>query len=155
MYNCGSILFIEWGIEMKEIPMPYIKTNQAGIVLFSLLAIIFQLPILLVILWVIQALGLFLGSKANLFIQLAKPLLKRKIAGAETQANELTRFNNSLGMIFLTLSLICYGLGWTMATYVFAGMLALAALMAICGFCIGCTVYFQYKQFKARRKFNI
>lgn len=135
---------------MKEIPLPYVKMNQTGIVLFSVFAIVFQEPLLLIALWIIQAAGLLLGMKANLFIQLSKPLLQNRIAGAETQALELLRFNNSLGMIFLTLSLISIGFGWSVAGYIFAGMFALAAFAAICGYCIGCTVYFQFKQFNIK-----
>ncbi|MGO4271247.1 DUF4395 family protein [Paenibacillus sp. TAF58] len=34
------------------------------------------------------------------------------------------------------------------AGYMFACMFAIAAFLSVCGFCIGCLVYYQYKQFK-------
>lgn len=136
---------------MKEIPVPLVRTNQTGIVLFVLLAAAFRQPLLIVLLWVIQVIGLVGGARANLFILLLKPLLAPRLAGAKTEAAELQRFNNSIAVILLTLSVAGFALGWNIAGYVLAGIVALAAFTAICGYCIGCTLYYQYKQFKARR----
>ena len=136
---------------MKEIPEPYVKANQIGIVLFVILTAVFDQPYLLLALLVIQVVGLLTGK--NLFVLLAKPFLKVK--GAPTQAQELQRFNNTLAVIFLTLSLLSFLIQLPFLGYIFAAMLFLAAFAAICGYCIGCTVYFQYKQFKARRKLRM
>jgi len=132
-----------------EIPMSYVKANQTGIVLFVILAFLIS-PWILLALWLIQVVGLLTGGRYNLFVRIAQPFLPTK--GGETQAAELTRFNNSLAVIFLTLSLLALSLGWTIAGYVFAAMLLIAAGVALLGYCIGCTIYFQYKQFLARRR---
>ncbi|MGF7030725.1 hypothetical protein J2T17_001630 [Paenibacillus mucilaginosus] len=132
---------------MKDIPIPYVRANQAGMVLFVLLAVVFQLPVLIVALWAIQVLGLWQGVRANLIVQLAAPLLRQRIAGAPTESPELQRFNNSIVVGLLTLSLISFWIspgGWI--GYLFAGMVALAALAAICGFCVGCFLYYQLKR---------
>ncbi|SDS94297.1 protein of unknown function [Paenibacillaceae bacterium GAS479] len=136
---------------MKEIPIPYVRSNQVGIVVFVLLTFALQWPWLIAPLWLIQVAGLMFGPKANLFIIVAKPLLTKYMAGAQTEAAELQRFNNSLAAGFLTISLILFALGWSVAAYIFLGMMFAAALVAILGYCIGCTIYFQFKQFRARR----
>jgi hypothetical protein len=133
---------------MKEIPMPYIKSNQVGIVLFVLLATFLKLPLLLALLWVIQVVGLVFGF--NLFVRIAKPLLNVK--GSNTQAAELQRFNNVLAVIFLTIAVLAFALQLTVVGYIFSFMLFVAAFAAICGYCIGCTVYYQYKQYIARHR---
>ncbi|MFD2329378.1 DUF4395 domain-containing protein [Cohnella sp. GCM10020058] len=135
---------------MKEVPMPYIKSNQTGIVLFAVLSFFFAPLWLLAILWLIEVVGLATGGKYNLFVRIAKPWLKT--AGKETQALELARFNNTLAVIFLSLAVLSFSLGWTIAGYAFAVMLLAAAGAALLGYCIGCTVYFQYKQLLARRR---
>lgn len=135
---------------MKEIPEPYVKANQTGIVLFVILTAVFNQPYILLLLWIIQLLGLLTGK--NAFVLLAKPFLR--IQGKPTQALELQRFNNVLAVLFLTLSLIFFALQLPVLGYIFAAMLFLAAFVALCGYCIGCTVYFQYKQFKARRRIH-
>ncbi|MGF7050224.1 hypothetical protein J2T13_004749 [Paenibacillus sp. DS2015] len=133
---------------MKEIPEAYVKTNQTGIVLFVVLTALFNQPYILLALWLIQIIGLLTGK--NVFVLLAKSFLK--VEGRATQAVELQRFNNKLAVGFITLSLLGFLLQLPIVGYVFAGMLFVAAFVAICGYCIGCTLYFQYKQFKALRR---
>jgi cobalamin synthase len=129
---------------MQEIPMPYVKANQVGIVLFVVVSIALQTPWLLAVLWAIQVAGLLTRGRFNLFVRIAKPFLRTE--GKETQAEVLQRFNNTLAVIFLTLSLISFALGWTAAGTVFAVLLLAAAGVALLGYCIGCTMYYQYKR---------
>ncbi|MHA7965212.1 DUF4395 domain-containing protein [Paenibacillus sp. CAU 1782] len=136
---------------MKEIPVLFVRSNQAGIVLTLLIAITLQLPWLVAALWLIQAVGLAFGPKANLFIAAIRPFGAAKAASGPTEAAELQRFNNSLGIGFLTLSLISFAAGWNLGGYLFAGMMGAAALAALLGYCIGCTIYFQFKQLRAKR----
>jgi hypothetical protein len=133
---------------MKEIPMPYIKANQVGIVLFVLFATLLKLPILLAVLWVIQVVGLVFGF--NVFVRIAKPFLNVK--GSGTQAVELQRFNNVLAVIFLTFSILGFAAQLSVVGYIFSAFLFVAAFVAVCGYCIGCTVYYQYKQYKSRHR---
>ncbi|MHA7583413.1 DUF4395 domain-containing protein [Paenibacillus vandeheii] len=135
---------------MREVPMRYVKANQIGIVLFVILSFLFNQPLILGALWIIQVIGLASGGKLNLFVQIGKAVLTGK--GTETQAVELQRFNNVLAVLFLTLALISFGLGWQVAGYIFSSMLLLAASAALLGYCVGCTVYFWYKQLRAGRK---
>lgn len=135
-------------ISMQEIPLPYVKANQTGIVLVLIAAFITGKPWLIAVLWLIQLAGLLLGGKWNLFVRIAKPFLNT--ANSQTQAAELTRFNNTLAVIFLTLSLASFALGWTVAAYVFAVFLFLAAGTALLGYCVGCTIYYWVKQVSAR-----
>ncbi|WP_336765324.1 DUF4395 domain-containing protein [Paenibacillus sp. USHLN196] len=135
---------------MREVPMRYVKANQVGIVLFVLLSFVFNPLVILGVLWIIQVVGLTSGGKLNLFVQIAKAVLTGK--GTETQAVELQRFNNILAVLFLSLALISFSLGWVAAGYVFSVMLLAAASAALLGYCVGCTVYFWYKQLRAGRK---
>lgn len=135
---------------MREVPMRYVKANQVGIVLFVLLSFGFNQPLILGALWIIQVVGLVSGGKLNLFVQIGKTVLKGK--GTETQAVELQRFNNILAVMFLSLALISFSLSWKVAGYAFSGMLLLAASAALLGYCVGCTVYFWYKQLRAGRR---
>jgi hypothetical protein len=137
-------------MQMREVPMRYVKANQIGIVLFVVLSFLFNQPLILGALWIIQVVGLASGGKLNLFVQIGKAVLTGK--GTETQAVELQRFNNVLAVLFLTLALISFGLGWQVAGYIFSSMLLLAASAALLGYCVGCTVYFWYKQLRAGRK---
>lgn len=131
---------------MNEIPEPYVKANQIGIVLFVIIASLFREPYVLLLLWMIQITGLIFGK--NIFVFLAKPFLK--VDSSPRQAKELQRFNNVLAVIFLTGSLLGFLVQVNWLGYGFSWMLGLAAFAAICGYCVGCTIYFQFKQYKAR-----
>lgn len=85
---------------MKDIPIPYVRSNQIGIIITLVLAIALQLPWLIAVLWAIQMAGLLFGPKANVFILAARPFLTRLVPSAQTEAAELQRFNNSLGVGF-------------------------------------------------------
>jgi hypothetical protein len=129
---------------MKEIPLPLVKSNQVGIVIVAIISIIFQNEWLVAALWVVQVLGLLFGLRLNLFVSIARPFLK--LEGKETQSAELARFNNALAVIFLSLALIFFAISQAIVAYIFVGMLAGAALLALLGYCIGCTIYYQIKR---------
>ena len=134
---------------MREIPIAFVKANQVGIVLFVVAALLIQQPFILAILLLIQVIGLLTGGKANAFVRIAKPFIRLK--SRETQAVELQRFNNVLAVLFLLVSYIGFSIGWSTLGYVAAIMLLGAASAALLGYCIGCTIYYQYKRLVARR----
>lgn len=130
--------------------MRYVKANQTGIVISVILTFAFHQPWILAALWIIQVAYLLTEGRFNLFVLVAKLVLKEK--GEETQAVELQRFNNTLAVLFLTLALVSFAFGWPIVAYAFTAMLLLAAGAALLGFCIGCTVYFWIKQIRAGRR---
>lgn len=138
---------------MTEIPMRYVHANQIGIVIFVVAAIAFQQPYVLLALFLVQAVGFVAGIRANLFVAIVRAVLRRSVVDkGQTQAAELTRFNNALALLFLAVSLVCFAIGWNIAGYVVAALLGCAALSALFGYCIGCTIYYQYKRLRAQRR---
>jgi len=135
----------------KEIPITKVRSNQLGIVLSIAIAIAIQQPWIIAIVWLIQVLTILFGPGANVFVTLLEPLAKALYRNKETEAAELVKFNLSLGITFLTLSMACLSMQWTLAAYILAGLMGVAALAALLGYCIGCTLYFQYKKYKALR----
>lgn len=130
---------------MKEVPIPYIRANQTGIIAFIILGFIIQLPLIIAILWLIELIGLF-GRNANLFILFSKPFFSRWIDRVPTQAYELTRFNNILTVVFLTLSFIFFEMGWATAGFITALIVAGASLLAMWGFSIGGFLFRRVKK---------
>lgn len=135
----------------KEIPIAKVRSNQIGIVITLIIAIVFDIQWLIAVLWLIQVLTLLLGSGANVFVTLLEPLAKQIYGNNNTEAEELVKFNLGIGLTFLTFSLACISLQWKLAAYIIAGMMGAAALAALLGYCIGCTIYYQYKKVKALR----
>lgn len=137
---------------MKEFPLPMIKANQSGIVLFVTLALAAQQPWWIFALFLIQLTGLVFGPRANLFILLSRlTLTDERLKRSGTQASELARFNQTIAVALLGLSSVFHLAGWSLAGHIAAGMVGLAALAAVAGYCIGCTIYYQYKKWRALR----
>lgn len=137
---------------IKEVPIAKVRSNQIGIVITLLIAIIAQIPWLIAVVWLVQIMTRLLGAGANAFIIILEPIGQKLYGKKNTESLELQNFNLSLGITFLTISIICISLNWTLAAYIFAGMMMLAALAALLGYCIGCTIYYQYKKYQALRK---
>ncbi|GAB2702963.1 DUF4395 domain-containing protein [Paenibacillus thermoaerophilus] len=133
---------------MQEIPIRLVKSNQTGIVISLLLFLLTSQLWIVAILWAIQLIGLVSSGRLNVFARIGA-LLPAGGSG-ETQAAELTRFNNVLAVVFLSLSLIFFAAGWNIPGYVFAVGLLGAAGAALAGYCIGCTIYYQYKRLRRR-----
>lgn len=133
---------------MKEVPIPLIRANQWVMVLGTFISIATQSTIILTIVFLIALSPVLLGSKGNLVFRLAKPLLQNKLVGAQTEEIELQRFNSIIAVMMIGVSLAIlestgHWIGW-----LFAGIVTVAATLAINGFCIGCVIYFQWKQWK-------
>jgi len=136
----------------KDIPLYKVRANQLGIFIAIALAIILQYPWLVAIVWLVQILNRLLGPGANAFIIVFELITKPIYGTKKMEAEELIRFNHLIIVILLIISLVCFGLSWTLAGYIIAGIVGFCALLAVFGFCIGCTVYFQFKKFKALRQ---
>lgn len=135
----------------KEIPLPLIKANQAGIVLFVVLGIALGLPALIYVIFLIQLISLLAGQAYNPFVAIAKVLFNSKLGNSETQAAELAKFNQTIAVALLGVASAAWLVGWSVVGYAAAAMVAVAATAALAGYCIGCTIYFQFKKWKALR----
>ncbi|MHA6531958.1 DUF4395 domain-containing protein [Paenibacillus sp. BAC0078] len=134
----------------RGIPRPLVKTNQAFIVL-SVLATWFTGQY-----WVL-ALPLAAGLSGLLFgynpvIKLAAMLLTKERSSYLLEDWDQQQFNQSIAVFCLTAGLVSFLAGWSVAAYIFTAMVAVAATVAILGFCIGCFIHYQWKMYTYRRK---
>ena len=98
---------------MKEIPLPLIKVNQAAMVLFVFLSLVFRQPLFIYAIFLIQLIALAAGARTNLLFLVAKWFLGAdRLQRSDTQAAELARFNQSIAVILLGISSAAYLLGW-------------------------------------------
>lgn len=136
--------------KVNGIPNILIKVNQALIALTVLVSLIVD-PRLLMIVFFVQLISYKYGMNYNLFVRLSTPFWRNKVNMKDVQAFELAKFNATIAVALLFVATLSAVLGWKLGAYIFGGMVAAAATAAVLGYCIGCTIYFQYKQFKARR----
>ena len=133
---------------VDDVPLHWVRANQTGILLCVIASVATQQPWVLLVALIVQLMTRWLGIKYNVFVRLFAPLLPKSL---RTESRELLRFNNLLAILFLCVTLIASALGWTILAYVSLAMLTVAVVLALSGFCLGCFMYFQWKQFRSRR----
>jgi len=132
------------------IPRPLVRVNQWSIVISVILLVITGNIIWLFI-------PLLSGMSSLLFdfhplMALAKPFLKKDFSQYVLEDKIQQRFNQTLAVIMLSLSVLSHWLGWPILTYIFAAMVFTASGVAILGFCIGCFIRYQWILMKQNRK---
>lgn len=131
------------------IPLPYVRGNQWFQIVSVLLALALNQVWILAIPLAVGVWSLIFGN--NPLFLLLRPLLNRPISDYPLEDPAQQRFNQSIAVTCLALSLLGFGLGWPVMGYAFAIMVAVAAFIAVLGFCVGCFIRLQYLKWKHNR----
>ncbi|MDQ0189206.1 DUF4395 domain-containing protein [Alicyclobacillus cycloheptanicus] len=132
-----------------SIPRPLVRTNQWFIVLSVAATWLTGFYWILALPLVAGLLGLFTGF--NPVMRFAKLFLRKAPAAYAQEDRDQQQFNQIIAVSCLVLSMLGYALHWMWLAYIFSAMVALAAFIAILGFCIGCFIRFQWTQYRYRR----
>ncbi len=135
---------------LQKVDHSALKTNQLFIIVLNVLAFILNAPILAAFVALVMGLGSALKVPGFGFVY--KYVLKPRGWMKSDVLNdnpEPHRFAQFLGFLFMTGGSIALGsgvsvLGWGLVWLV----VALAALNAFGGFCVGCAVYYWLSRFK-------
>jgi hypothetical protein len=134
---------------VRTIPRPLVRTNQWFIVLSVISSWISGQEWILAIPLLAGLLGLVFNY--NPVMRLAKLFLRKSPSSYIPEEHSQQQFNQVIAVVCLALGLASFLIGWTIAEYVFTIMVALAAFVAILGFCIGCFIRFQWQQYRYRK----
>lgn len=135
--------------EIRSIPRPLVRTNQWTIFLSVIFTWITNQEWILAIPLIACLLGLFFNF--NPVMRLAKLFLKKKPSEYIPEDADQQKFNSIIAIACLGLGFISFLLNWNVAGYIFTAMVGVASFVAILGFCIGCFILFQWKQYHYRR----
>lgn len=140
------------GIKMsivQSIPRPLVRANQWTIFLSVILTWMTGQELILAIPLLANLLGIIFNF--NPIMKFARLFLIKE--GEKYIPEDVTqqKFNACIATICLTGGLVCFWLGWELVGYAFTIIVATASLIAILGFCIGCFIFYQIKQYQYRR----
>lgn len=135
--------------EIRSIPRPLVRTNQWVILLSVATALLTGQIWILAIPLAAGLLGL--SFNFNPVMRLAKLFLKKKPSDYIPENHSQQQFNQAIAVVCLGLGLTSFLLGWKVIGYIFTLMVGMASLIAILGFCIGCFILYQWKQYSYRR----
>lgn len=134
---------------VRSIPRPLVKTNQWVIVISVLLTWVSGQEWFLFVPFIAGLMGLVFGY--NPIMQLAKRFLRRDLKEYIPEDWEQQQFNQKIAVLCLGSGFIGFFFGVNSLGYIFTSLVAVAAFVAINGFCIGCFILFQWKQYQYRR----
>lgn len=133
---------------IRSIPRPIVRANQATIFIASVLTIITGQAWILLIPFIANILG-FVGF--NPIMRIAAMCLTKPKSSYIPEDVDQQRFNSYIAIACLALSFIGFTVGISAIGYAFSAMVAIASGIALCGFCIGCFLHFQLKQWQYHR----
>jgi hypothetical protein len=125
--------------------MPIVLLNRWTLLLGVIAAIVLRQPLITTALFVILGGAALFGSRGSLIYQIGSRIFARWNLTAETEDRRLMRFNNSLATIFLGVAQVAFLAGAPALGWIASSMAALAAAIALAGFCVGCYLYTRFK----------
>jgi hypothetical protein len=127
------------------IPPAVVRLNRWTIVVSVLLAFALRAPIVTTALFLIIAPTVLFGRRGSFIYQLGSRLFPAPASDTEGEDPGLMRFNNALAALMLGLAQIAFLVHLDPVGWFLAACTALAAAVALAGFCVGCFLYYQFK----------
>jgi hypothetical protein len=132
---------------MNKVDTTALKFNQASIITLTVLAFLFNQPLLMLFVGLVMAAGTLFPQAAlfkQIYFKVLKPnnLLKPNIIDDNPAPHQFAQGMGSLFLLASAFALLVLGnaiLGWVLAWIV----IILAAANLFLGFCAGCFVYYQ------------
>ncbi|NKE04236.1 MULTISPECIES: DUF4395 domain-containing protein [Mesobacillus] len=135
--------------QIRTIPRPLVRTNQWFIVISVISTWLTGLEWILALPLLAGISGLLFGY--NPVMKIASTFLRKKKSDYIPEDWDQQQFNQKIAVGCLAGGLIAYAAGLTFLGHIFTIMVALAAFIAILGFCIGCFIRFQYSKYKPKK----
>jgi hypothetical protein len=132
------------------VPLPIVTLNRWVLVISIVVGLVFQQPLLTTAVLVILVPAVLFGQQWSLIAVVGRRLLARQIAGAEREDRRLMRFNNTIAVLLLGAAQVAFAVGASFVGWMLALVVAVAATVALAGFCVGCFLFYQFKLYRYR-----
>jgi hypothetical protein len=129
----------------NNVPMPIVTLNRATLVVGIAGGILLRQPLLTTALFLILLPAVLGGQRWSPIAIIGRRLFARQIPHAEREDRRLMRFNNMIAFSLLGLAQVAFLAGLPVVGWALALMVAVAASVALAGFCVGCFLYYQFR----------
>ena len=137
-------------MQTDGVPMPIVTLNRWMLLVGILLGLFTLQPWITTLLFLILLGAVIGGPEWSLVARVGKKVFADKIPTAEREEFRMSRFNNIIAVSLLGLAQLCFLMGSPVLGWIFAFLVAVAAGVAIGGFCVGCFLYFQLRMLRYR-----
>lgn len=127
------------------VPMPIVTLNRSTLVIGVVSGLLVQQPLLTTLLFFLILPAVLFGQRGSPIAIIGRRLFARQISTAEREDRRLMRFNNSIALVLLGLAQVAFLTGWPLVGWALAIAVAVAASVALAGFCVGCFLYYQLR----------
>ena len=138
----------------KDIPSPIVKLNRWFLVLGVVGGLLIQEPLFTTVLFIVMLSAVAFGRRGSLIFQVGKRLLAERNAAAqredEVEDPRLMRFNNTIAAVVLGGAQLAFLFGQNVVGWALSLAVAVAAGVALAGFCLGCFLYFRFNMYRHR-----
>jgi len=124
--------------------MPIVKLNRVVLLVGIVAAILLQQPLVTTALFLIILSATLFGRKGSLIFWIGSRLFAQQNLNAATEDPRLMRFNNGIAALLLGSAQIAFFAGAPLAGWILSGIVAVAASVALAGFCFGCFLFYQF-----------
>ena len=131
------------------IPQAIVRLNRWTIVVAVILALVLRAPLITTALFVVVTCAALFGRGASLIYLVGNAVLRPQ-PSPDGEDPRLMRFNNGLASAMLAIAQLGFLAGVPLIGWAFAGLTALAAAVALAGFCAGCFLFYQFKLNQSR-----
>jgi len=131
------------------IPQAIVRLNRWTIVIAVIVAFVLRAPLITSVLFVVVACAALFGRRASLVYLVGSRVLRPE-PSPDGEDPRLMRFNNALAASMLAIAQLGFLAGLPLVGWAFAGLTALAAAVALAGFCAGCFLFYQFKLNRSR-----
>jgi hypothetical protein len=132
------------------VPLPIVTLNRSVLLGGVAIGLLAQQPLLTTLLVALLLPAVIIGQRASPIAAVGRRLFARHILTAEREDRRLMRFNNSIALVLLVAAQIAFVAGLPVLGWVLSLMVAVAAGVALAGFCFGCFLYYQFKLHRYR-----
>ncbi|HEX8228662.1 MAG TPA: DUF4395 family protein [Chloroflexia bacterium] len=131
-----------------DIPQPIVNLNRWTLVLGIVGGLVLQQPLFTTALFLILVPAVLYGQRGSLIFQLGKRVLPGTEKGTPGVDRRLMRFNNSIAVVLLGSAQVAFLFGAAALGWALALMVAVAASVALAGYCVGCTIYYRFRIYR-------
>ena len=127
------------------VPMPIVRLNRSTLVSGVVLGLVLQQPLFTTLLFALILPAVLFGQRGSPIAIIGRRLFARQIVGAEREDRRLMRFNNSIALVLLGGAQLAFLAGLPLLGWACAVAVAVAASVALAGFCVGCFLFYQLR----------
>lgn len=127
------------------VPLPIVRLNRWTLLLGVVGGLLLNQPLVTTALFLLLLPAVLGGMRWSPIARLGRWLFARQIPTAEREDRRLMRFNNSIALLLLGAAQLAFLLNRPVLGWGLALVVALAASVALAGFCVGCFLYYQLK----------